>query len=97
MVGNTGGVLGAKVIEIKTNPDTEITVIEVMMSINKPYDFEKIEVIIKKSLQPIKLKSDVEWFKNYEDGVYGLRLELKKTPDFEFGLGLLIIKLSNKR
>jgi len=40
-------------------------------------------------MQPIKMKRNVEWIENHEQGIYGLRLYLKKAPGFEFQLRLI--------
>ena len=88
-IGSTGNVLGAKVVDIKNSPGTETTVINIEIPVNNPDDFETIEVIGKNTLQPIKQKRKAEWIENHEEGVYGLRLYLKRAPGFEFQLRLI--------
>ena len=88
-VGSTGDVLGAKVVEVESNPDSDTTIIEIKVPVKNPEDFDSIEVISKKTLQPIKQKGEAEWIKNYEDGIYGLRLHFKKAPNFEFRVRLI--------
>jgi len=88
-IGSTGVVLGAKVIEVESNAESDTTIIEVKMPVKNPESFEAIEVIGKKTQQSIKQQSEAEWFKNYEDGAYGLRLHLKKSSNFEFRIKLI--------
>ena len=88
-VGSTGDVLGAKVVAVENNPDSDITTIEIKMPINNPEAFEDIEVIGKKTLKPIKQKGNAEWVENHEEGIYGLRLRLKKSHNFEFRIRLI--------
>jgi len=88
-VGSTGEVLGAKVIDVENIPESDTTIIEIKVPVNNPENFEGVEVIGKKTRQPIKQQSEAEWFKNYEDGAYGLRLHLKKSSNFEFRIKLI--------
>ena len=88
-VGRTGEVIGAKVTEIESNDENDTTIIEIKMPVKNPERFEGVEVIGKKTQQPIKQQSEAEWFKNYEDGAYGLRLHLKKSSNFEFRIKLI--------
>ena len=88
-IGSHGDTLGAKVVDVDITPDKDSTVLEVTLPIDNPDDFEKIEVIGKKSLQPIPQSKDAEWIKDYENGTYGLRLHLKKKTGFEFRLKLI--------
>jgi len=82
-------VLGAKVVEVESNADTNTTIVEVKVPVKNPKDFDGVEVIDRKTKQPIKQKSNAEWINNQEEGVYGLRLHLKKKPDFEFQIRLI--------
>lgn len=88
-VGSTGDVLGVKVVEVESNPDTNSTIVEVKVPVKNPKDFDGVEVIDKKTKQPIKQKSNAEWINNQEEGIYGLRLHLKKAPNFEFRIKLI--------
>ncbi|MCW8935608.1 MAG: hypothetical protein OQK98_12855 [Gammaproteobacteria bacterium] len=88
-VGSTGDVLGAKVVDVESHADTDTTIIEIILPVKNPQDFDNIEVIGKKSKQPLKQKSQAEWIKNDEEGIYGLRLHLKKVPRFEFQIRLI--------
>jgi len=88
-VGSTGNVLGAKVVEVESNPDSDAIIIEIKVPVKNPEGFDNIEVISKKTRQPIKQKGQAEWIKNDEEGVYGLRLHFKKAPNFEFRIRLI--------
>jgi len=83
---STGDALGAEVVEVEGNSDSDVTIIEVKIPIKHPEDFDSIEVIGKKTQQPITQKRNAEWIKNPEEGFYSLRLHLKKAPGFEFRL-----------
>ena len=86
-VGSKGGVLGAIVVDVEKATDSDLTIIEIKMPIDNPEAFDDIEVIDKKTLQPIKQKEKAKWIKYDEDGAAGLRLRVKKT-DFEFRVRL---------
>ncbi len=88
-VGSHGNTLGAKVVDVEIMPDKDSTVLEVSLPIENPDDFERVEVIGRRSLQPITQTKDAEWIKDDENGNYGLRLHLKKKTEFEFRLKLI--------
>jgi len=85
-IGSKGSVLGAVVVDVEKATDS-VTIIEIKMPIDNPEAFDDIEVIDKKTLQPIKQKEKAKWIKYDEDGAAGLRLRVKKT-DFEFRVRL---------
>ncbi len=87
-VGSTGDILGAKVIGLDSEPEKELTVIDVMLPENIDFSLESVEVIGKESQKEIKQTREPEWLKNYEDGSYGVRLHLKRPKGFVFRLRL---------
>lgn len=91
-IGSHGNVLGAEVQDVDHSPETNSTVLEITIPIDNIESletFEKIQIIEKKSRKPIPQISKTERMTDYENGIYGLRLHIKKIPGLEFQLKLI--------
>ncbi|MDX2464777.1 MAG: hypothetical protein QNK31_09745 [Porticoccus sp.] len=84
--GSSGATLGTEVIQVKQVDD--IMSIDVDIPTDNLKNYGTVEVIGKKSNKPVKLEKQPEILNNDNGEAYGVRLQMKRLPGFEFRLRL---------
>lgn len=84
--GSSGTTLGTEVIQVKQVDD--IMSIDVDIPTDNLKNYGTVEVIGKKSNKPVKLEKQPEILNNDNGEAYGVRLQMKRLPGFEFRLRL---------
>ena len=84
--GSSGATLGTEVIQVKQVDD--IMSIDVDIPTDNLKKYGTVDVIDKKSNKPVKLEKQPEILNNDNGEAYGVRLQMKRLPGFEFRLRL---------
>tara|TARA_R110001592_G_scaffold309760_1_gene584196 strand:+ start:34809 stop:35201 length:393 start_codon:yes stop_codon:yes gene_type:complete len=84
--GSSGATLGTEVIQVKQVDD--IMSIDVDIPTDNLKKYGTVDVIDKKSNKPVKLEKQPEILNNDNGEAYGIRLQMKRLPGFEFRLRL---------
>lgn len=85
--GSSGEKLGSEVILVRTVDD--VMIIDVDIPADNLEDYETVVVIEKKSNKSVKLAKKPEILSDDDGDAYGIRLQIKRLPGFEFRLRLL--------
>ena len=82
--GSKESTLGAHVISVDS--DENATIIELEVPVATPNTIEEVTVIGRQPEEDLEQIQQAEWLQAYENGNYGLRIHLSKSPGFEFRL-----------
>lgn len=88
-IGSEGELIGAKVIGIESEPESQVTIVKIDVPIEDLANIEQVEIIGKNPKEKIKQTKKAELLENYEKGTYGYRLFINRPGGFEFRLRLI--------